>query len=89
MSRTTGYALYIAHLGEASVRAKPLHGLGTGVMEIAVHEVKRELPCGLYGLHRGFDLCDTCLSEEIQIGDRHAEIRDRPDPAASQAVAQL
>ena len=34
-----GYALYIAQLGEMSVRAKPLHGLGTGVMEIAVHDV--------------------------------------------------
>lgn len=33
-----GYALYIAQLGETSVRAKPLHGLGTGVMEIAVHD---------------------------------------------------
>jgi phage-related protein len=33
-----GYALYVAQLGETSVRAKPLHGLGTGVMEIAVHD---------------------------------------------------
>ena len=34
-----GYALYAAQLGEISPRAKPLHGLGAGVMEIAVHEV--------------------------------------------------
>ena len=33
-----GYALYVAQLGETSVKAKPLHGLGTGVMEIAVHD---------------------------------------------------
>ena len=33
-----GYALYVAQLGETSVRAKPLHGLGAGVMEIAVHD---------------------------------------------------
>ena len=36
-----GYALYIAQLGETSVRAKPLHGLGAGVMEIAVHDATR------------------------------------------------
>lgn len=33
-----GYALYVAQLGATSVRAKPLHGLGAGVMEIAVHD---------------------------------------------------
>jgi phage-related protein len=33
-----GYALYAAQLGETSVRAKPLHGLGGGVMEIAAHD---------------------------------------------------
>lgn len=30
-----GYALYIAQLGGRSVKAKPLHALGAGVMEIA------------------------------------------------------
>ncbi len=29
-----GYALYAAQLGEISPKAKPLHGLGGGVMEI-------------------------------------------------------
>lgn len=33
-----GYALYIAQLGETGVRARPLHGLGAGVMEIAVDD---------------------------------------------------
>jgi phage-related protein len=34
-----GYALYAAQLGEMSPKAKPLHGLGGGVMEIvANHE---------------------------------------------------
>ena len=33
-----GYALYVAQLGETSVKAKHLHGLGAGVMEIAVHD---------------------------------------------------
>ena len=33
-----GYALYAAQLGEMSTKAKPLHGLGGGVMEIAANE---------------------------------------------------
>src|SRR5260370_14213193 len=33
-----GYALYAAQLGERSVKAKPLHGLGGQVMEIAAHD---------------------------------------------------
>lgn len=33
-----GYALYAAQLGGTSVKAKPLHGLGAGVMEIAAHD---------------------------------------------------
>ena len=33
-----GYALYAAQLGEKSVKAKPLHGLGGPVMEIAAHD---------------------------------------------------
>jgi phage-related protein len=34
-----GYGLYLAHLGEMSSKAKPLHGLGGGVMEIAAYNV--------------------------------------------------
>ena len=33
-----GYALYAAQLGEMSTKAKPLHGLGGSVMEIAANE---------------------------------------------------
>jgi phage-related protein len=33
-----GYALYGAQLGETSPKARPLHGLGSGVMEIAANE---------------------------------------------------
>ncbi len=33
-----GYALYAAQLGEASPKARPLHGLGSGVMEIVANE---------------------------------------------------
>jgi len=33
-----GYALYAAQLGEMSTKAKPLHGLGGGVMEITAND---------------------------------------------------
>jgi hypothetical protein len=33
-----GYALYAAQLGERSAKAKPLHGLGGQVMEIAAYD---------------------------------------------------
>jgi len=33
-----GYALYAAQLGEPSPKAKPLHGLGGQVMEIAAYD---------------------------------------------------
>jgi phage-related protein len=38
-----GYALYAAQLGERSVKAKPLRGLGGQVMEIAAYD-----PSGTY-----------------------------------------
>jgi phage-related protein len=33
-----GYALYAAQLGEMSPKAKPLYGLGSGVMEIVAND---------------------------------------------------
>src|ERR1017187_1586457 len=33
-----GYALYAAQLGERSMKAKPLHGLGSQVMEIVAYD---------------------------------------------------
>ena len=33
-----GYALYAAQLGETSFKVKPIHGLGSGVMEIAAND---------------------------------------------------
>jgi phage-related protein len=33
-----GFALYLAQLGEKSPKAKPLHGLGSGVMEISSND---------------------------------------------------
>ena len=33
-----GFALYTAQVGQMSVKAKPLHGLGSGVMEISADD---------------------------------------------------
>ena len=33
-----GYALYVAQVGEMSAKAKPLHGLGSGVVEISAND---------------------------------------------------
>jgi phage-related protein len=33
-----GYALYLAQLGEIGVKTKPLHGLGSGVLEIVASD---------------------------------------------------
>jgi phage-related protein len=33
-----GFALYAAQLGERSVKAKPLQGLGSGVMEVRAND---------------------------------------------------
>lgn len=33
-----GFALYSAQVGEMSAKAKPMHGLGAGVMEIAARD---------------------------------------------------
>ena len=75
-----GYASYIAQLGETGVRARPLHGLGAGVMEIAVDHASGTFRA-VYTVSIGaLDLCDTCLSEKVQNGDRYAEVRDGPDP---------
>jgi phage-related protein len=44
-----GHALYAAQLGELSPKAKPLHGLGAQVMEIAAYDASaaRHAECGL------------------------------------------
>jgi hypothetical protein len=40
----------------------------------------------IYGLDRGLDLRDPCLSEEVQDRDRYAEVRVGTGPAAAQAI---
>jgi hypothetical protein len=62
-----GFALYAAQLGEMSVKAKPLHGLGGAVMEIAAYGYERNLSRGLYRPDWRIDLRGPRLPEEVQI----------------------
>ena len=81
-----GYALYAAQLGELSVKAKPLHGLGGQVMEIAAYDASGTYRA-IYTVSIGESILrDPRLPEEVQGGNRHAEFRDRPDPAAAKTV---
>ena len=66
-----GYALYVAQLGEMSAKAKPLHGFGSGVMEIAANDESGTYRAVYTVLHRGRDLCNPCLSEKVQGRNRN------------------
>ena len=81
-----GYALYAAQLGERSVKAKPLHGLGGQMMEIVAWDASGNLPRDLYGLDWRIDLRAPRLPEEVQGRDRDTEAGDGADPAAAQTV---
>ena len=81
-----GYALYLAQLGEMSVKAKPLRDLGSGVMEIAAHDASGTYRA-VYTVSIGeLDLRDSCLSEEVQGGNRDAKVGHRPGAAAAPTV---
>ncbi len=81
-----GYALYAAQLGELSPKAKPLHGLGSGVMEIAVQDMS--------GAHRA--IYTVSIGDSIYVihafqkksKARHTQDRNGSDQTAAQAVAE-
>jgi len=77
--------LYAAELGEVSVKAKPLHGLGGQVMEIAAYDASGTYRA-LYGFYRRIDLRDPCFPEKVQGGGRDAEVGDGPYPAAAKTI---
>ena len=75
--------LYAAQLGERSPKAKPLHGLGANVMEIATYDASGTYRAIYDGLDWRIDLRDPRLPEEVQDRDRDAEVGDGPCPAAA------
>ena len=78
-----GYALYAAQLGERSVKARPLHGLGGQVMEIAAYDASGTYRA-IYTVSIGESIYG--LPEEVQSRDRDTEVGDGTDPAAAQSV---
>jgi len=80
-----GYALYAAQLGERSVKAKPLHGLGGQVTEISAYDASGTYRA-IHTVYRKIDLRDPRLPEEVQGRDRDTEVGGGPYPAAAQTV---
>lgn len=81
-----GYASYAAQFGKMSSKAKPLHGLGGGVMEIAAYDSSGTYRAVHTVSNRGRDLRDPCFPEEVEGSDRDAEARNGLGPAASEGV---
>jgi len=75
-----GYALYAAQLGEKSVKAKALHGLGGSVMEIVAHDASGTYRA-VYTVSIGESI--YVIPEEVQGRNRDPEIGVGSDPAAA------
>jgi hypothetical protein len=71
-------ALTITAEGGKADIAKPMHGLGSGVFEIALPIQERRVPRGLCGAARQRHLGRPRLPEEIEPGRQDAKTRDRP-----------
>ena len=60
--------------------------MGSGVFEIVTNDTSGTYRA-VYGVNREFSLCSSCLSEEVEVGDLDAEVRDGDRAAADLAVA--
>src|SRR6266446_1493683 len=82
-----GYALYAAQLGEMSVKAKPLHGLGAQVMEIAAHDASGTYRA-VYTVSIGESIyvVHAFQKKKSKIRYRDAEIGYGTDRAAAQTI---
>src|SRR5437899_10000956 len=72
-------ALTIAAEGGKADIAKPMHGMGSGVFEIALPFKGDAFRVVLRGATRRRNLGRACVPEEIDTGHQNAEARDRPD----------
>jgi phage-related protein len=57
-----GFTLYVAQLGEMSAVAKPLRGLGGGVMEISAYDASGTIGLGLRHRSSRWNWCGSGLS---------------------------
>jgi len=83
--RHIGYALYVAQLGQASAKAKPLQGFGGQVMEVAAYDASGTYRA-VYTVSIGQSIVIHAFQKKSKSGNRDAEIGDGTDPAAAQAV---
>ena len=81
-----GYALYAAQLGERSPKAKPLHGLGGQVMEIAAYDASGTYRA-IYTVSIGESIYVIhAFQKTIQGWNCDAEIGDGTDLPAAQTI---
>jgi predicted XRE-type DNA-binding protein len=79
-------ALTMAAEGAKADTAKPLHGMGSGVVEIAL-AFKGDAFRVVYALQTvRRNLGHACVSEKIDPGYQDAQTRDRPDQGPSQEI---
>ncbi len=87
-NRDIRFALYAAQLDEISPKAKPLHGLGGGVIEIAASdESGRYRAVYSVSIGNSIHLVTSRLPDEVQSWNCNAKFRDRACAAASQILA--
>lgn len=84
-----GYALYLAQIGEKHADAKPVKGLGPGVLEV-ISDHRGDTYRAVYTVRfaeRG--VRPPRLPEEVEERDRDAAIRDRVGATAAQASCRV
>ena len=68
-----GYAIYLAQRGDKHVSAKPLKGLGSGVLEVVSDHRRRYVPLRVHRSIGRARLRTARLPEEVEERHRHAE----------------
>src|SRR5215211_5413001 len=84
-----GYALYLAQIGEKYADAKPLKGLGPGVLGSDCRSSGRHVSSRLHSSVRRAGVRSSRFPEEVEEGDRDAAIRNRLGAAAAQTSCGL
>ena len=80
-----GYAIYLAQCGRKHVAAKPLKGLGAGVLEVVSDHRGDTFRIGLHRPFRRPRVRVARVPEEVEERARDAEGRHRADQAAPEA----
>lgn len=83
-----GYALYLAQVGEKHASAKPMHGLGPGVMEIASNDASGAFRA-VYTVAIGTKVYVVhAFEEEVEGGCFHPGAGDRRHPTEVETASR-